>query len=116
MNFRFPQFTPTALSTLIPHASPEAIQLMTDMMKYCPQQRPTCSQALQYPYFMTGVKIQRPLGAAAPSAAAPKADLSVAQKTGATGSTNKYMTQARYGPGVTAASTGGQEGFGRHRY
>lgn len=29
MNFRFPQFVPTPLSTLIPNASPEAIQLMT---------------------------------------------------------------------------------------
>ena len=40
MNFRFPQFAPTPLSTLIPHASPEAISLMRDLMKYDPNKRP----------------------------------------------------------------------------
>lgn len=47
MNFRFPQFVPTALSSIIPNASPEAIALMTDLMKFDPNQRPTASQALQ---------------------------------------------------------------------
>jgi len=56
MNFRFPQFAPTPLSTLIPHASPEAIQLMRDLMKYDPNKRPTASQALQCPFFMMGLQ------------------------------------------------------------
>lgn len=55
MNFKFPQIASTPLSALIPNASPEAIQLMTDLMKYDPQKRPTAAQALQYPFFQTGV-------------------------------------------------------------
>ena len=61
MNFRFPAFTPTPLSTLIPHASPEAIQLMADLMKYDPNKRPTASQVLQYPFFMKDIQIPRPV-------------------------------------------------------
>jgi len=60
MNFRFPQFASTPLSTLIPHASPEAIQLMRDLMKYDPNKRPTASQTLQCPFFMMGIQMQRP--------------------------------------------------------
>lgn len=62
MNFKFPRFNPTSLSTLIPNASPEAIQLMTDLMHYDPKQRPTAAQALQYPYFQVGVGIIPGLG------------------------------------------------------
>ena len=51
MQFRFPQFVPTALGQLIPNASPEGLVMMQDLMKYDPQQRPTASQTLQYPFF-----------------------------------------------------------------
>ena len=51
MQFRFPQFVPTALAQLIPNASPEGLVMMQDLMKYDPQQRPTASQTLQYPFF-----------------------------------------------------------------
>ena len=51
MNFQFPQFVKTPLSTLIPNASPEAIKLMQDMLHYNPKKRPTAKQALAYPYF-----------------------------------------------------------------
>ena len=51
------QFDATPLSTLIPNASPEAIQLMSDMMKFDPKKRPTCSQALQYPFFSAQVRV-----------------------------------------------------------
>lgn len=61
MNFRFPQFVPTPLSTLIPQASPEAIQLMTDLLKYDPNKRPTASQALQYPFFTKNIQIPKGL-------------------------------------------------------
>eukprot|EP00602_Paraphysomonas_sp_CaronLab_P004827 CAMPEP_0185022966 /NCGR_PEP_ID=MMETSP1103-20130426/5667_1 /TAXON_ID=36769 /ORGANISM="Paraphysomonas bandaiensis, Strain Caron Lab Isolate" /LENGTH=488 /DNA_ID=CAMNT_0027555303 /DNA_START=201 /DNA_END=1667 /DNA_ORIENTATION=- len=60
MNFRFPQFVPTPLSQIIPNASHEAIVLMQDLMKYDPQQRPTASQALQYPYFQVNAAIAPP--------------------------------------------------------
>ena len=51
MNFKFPQFSPPSLSTLIPTASPEAIALMSDMLRWNPAKRPSAKQALRYPYF-----------------------------------------------------------------
>ncbi|XP_021071400.1 serine/threonine-protein kinase MAK isoform X4 [Mus pahari] len=54
MNFRFPQCIPINLKTLIPNASSEAIQLMTEMLNWDPKKRPTASQALKHPYFQVG--------------------------------------------------------------
>eukprot|EP00606_Chrysophyceae_sp_TOSAG23-5_P000307 GSChrysophyteH2.ASY1.ANO1.1510.1 assembled CDS len=51
MQFRFPQFVSTPLSQVLPNASPEGIELLTDLLKWDPQHRPTASQALQYPFF-----------------------------------------------------------------
>lgn len=51
MSFKFPQFSPSSLSKAIPNASPEALVVVQDLLKYDPQQRPTASQILQYPYF-----------------------------------------------------------------
>ena len=51
---------PTALKDLIPNASPEAIQLMRDMMMWDPKKRPTCAQALRYPYFQVGQNLPKP--------------------------------------------------------
>ena len=55
MNFRFPQFVPTPLNSLIPNASPEAIQLIQDMLQFDPHKRPTASQCLQYPFFQVNM-------------------------------------------------------------
>ncbi|NWU52214.1 MAK kinase, partial [Dromas ardeola] len=54
MNFRFPQCIPISLKTLIPNASNEAIQLMSDMLNWNPKKRPTATQALKYSYFQVG--------------------------------------------------------------
>jgi serine/threonine protein kinase len=54
MGFKFPQFAQTPLEKLIPNASREAIQLMKDLLTFDPSKRPTCQQALQYPYFQVG--------------------------------------------------------------
>ncbi|XP_024408162.2 serine/threonine-protein kinase MAK isoform X4 [Desmodus rotundus] len=54
MNFHFPQCVPINLKTLIPNASNEAIQLMTEMLNWNPKKRPTASQALKHPYFQVG--------------------------------------------------------------
>ena len=51
MNFKFPQFSPTPLASIIPNASSEAIALMTDMLKWNPGKRPSAQQALRYAYF-----------------------------------------------------------------
>ncbi len=47
MNFKFPQFTATPLAQLIPNASKEAIQLMTDMLRWNPAKRPSAQQSLR---------------------------------------------------------------------
>lgn len=51
---------PTSLKELIPNASPEAIQLMRDMLLWDPKKRPTCAQALKYPYFQVGQNLPKP--------------------------------------------------------
>eukprot|EP00906_Rhabdomonas_costata_P035488 RCo049860 len=51
MNFKFPQFSATPLSRLIPNASAGAIQLMEITMAWDPKARPTAAQSLQLPYF-----------------------------------------------------------------
>ncbi|XP_008215244.1 serine/threonine-protein kinase MAK isoform X1 [Nasonia vitripennis] len=58
MNFRFPNFSRTSLSVLIPNASQEAVILMEDMLQWNPMKRPTAQQALRYPYFQpTGPRL-----------------------------------------------------------
>ncbi|XP_062985841.1 serine/threonine-protein kinase MAK [Elgaria multicarinata webbii] len=61
MNFRFPQCVSLNLKTLIPNASNEAVQLMSDMLNWDPKKRPTASQALKYPYFQVGQVLGPPL-------------------------------------------------------
>ncbi|KAK2113071.1 hypothetical protein P7K49_007337 [Saguinus oedipus] len=45
---------PINLKTLIPNASNEAIQLMTEMLNWDPMKRPRASQALKHTYFQVG--------------------------------------------------------------
>ena len=40
IGFTFPQFNPTSLANIIPNACNEAIQLMTEMLRFDPQRRP----------------------------------------------------------------------------
>uniref|UniRef100_A0A8D8SVZ2 Uncharacterized protein n=1 Tax=Cacopsylla melanoneura TaxID=428564 RepID=A0A8D8SVZ2_9HEMI len=54
MNFKFPQFRRVPLSTLIPHATGDAINLMESMLAYNPSKRPTAQQSLRQPYFQVG--------------------------------------------------------------
>lgn len=60
MNFRWPQFFPSNLKTLIPNASPEAIHLMTDLLQWDPKKRPASAQALRYSYFHVGQALGTP--------------------------------------------------------
>jgi serine/threonine protein kinase len=69
MNFRFPQFVATPLTSIIPNASPEALTLISDLLKYDPNQRPTASQALQYPFFQVRHALHRVTAASQPYAA-----------------------------------------------
>jgi len=55
MNFKFPKMVATPLSKLITNASREAIDLMTQLMAWNPERRPTCSKTLRHKYFDTCV-------------------------------------------------------------
>ena len=65
MNFRFPQFTATPLNQLVPNASEEALQVLTDCLRFDPSQRPTCAQLLQYPFFQVNAQLPPPMPPAA---------------------------------------------------
>jgi len=55
----FPQFSPVALSMVIPNASSEALQLIAEMLRYDPQKRITAPQILQHSYFSGYVPVDR---------------------------------------------------------
>jgi hypothetical protein len=57
----FPQFQPVNLSSIITNANPEAISLMSEMLKFDPQKRITVPQILQHPYFVGHMPIERGL-------------------------------------------------------
>ncbi|KAG1682992.1 Serine/threonine-protein kinase ICK [Nymphon striatum] len=60
MNFKFPQFSATPLRSVVQNASPEAINLLNDMLKWNPSKRPSSQQVcvhLKYPYFQVGQKL-----------------------------------------------------------
>lgn len=51
IGFSFPKFVSTSLSTIIPNASEDAIDVMEKMLEFNPQNRPTASQLLEHDYF-----------------------------------------------------------------
>lgn len=57
MNFKFAQFSPIPLESLVPNASPDGIQLMTEMLYWNPSKRPTCSGSLRSNYFKVNQKL-----------------------------------------------------------
>ncbi|CAH1398219.1 unnamed protein product [Nezara viridula] len=57
MNFKFPQFKRTPLSTLITNASQEGITLMEAMLHWNPSKRPTAQHCLRQPYFQVGQRL-----------------------------------------------------------
>lgn len=51
MNFKFPLINSINLKTVVPNASPQAIDLMSDMLQWNPSKRPTVLQSLKSAYF-----------------------------------------------------------------
>eukprot|EP00933_Yihiella_yeosuensis_P061364 TRINITY_DN64173_c0_g1_i1.p1 TRINITY_DN64173_c0_g1~~TRINITY_DN64173_c0_g1_i1.p1 ORF type:complete len:532 (+),score=114.97 TRINITY_DN64173_c0_g1_i1:99-1598(+) len=54
IGFRFPQFVPTKLETLVHQSNHEGIQLMLAMMTWDPNKRLSAAKVLQHPYFEAG--------------------------------------------------------------
>jgi len=51
LNIRLPQFVSTPLASILPSASPEAIDLLSSILQYDPSLRPSASKALKHPFF-----------------------------------------------------------------
>lgn len=51
MDFDFPPKTGTGITKLLPHASPEALDLMVKLLTYNPDDRLSAKQALRHPFF-----------------------------------------------------------------
>lgn len=52
---------PPSLADKVPSASPEAIDLMTQMLHWNPNERPTCREALSHAYFATATMTTPPV-------------------------------------------------------
>lgn len=51
MEFNFPKKIGTGIKNLIPHASPECVDLIDQLLKYNPEERISSSDALKHIYF-----------------------------------------------------------------
>jgi serine/threonine protein kinase len=47
----FPRWAPQDLAAIVPALCPDGINLLGCMLKYTPEQRISCQQALEHPYF-----------------------------------------------------------------
>lgn len=57
MSFRFPQYAPVPLSKIVTGAGQEGLDLIQALCAWDPNKRPTCSQALQMPFFQVGPQV-----------------------------------------------------------
>lgn len=51
MDFNFPKKMGTGIKNLIPHATPDCVDLIEQLLKYNPEERITASEALGHSYF-----------------------------------------------------------------
>ena len=73
LGIRLPQFATTPLASIIPNASPEAIDLISNLLKFDPSKRPSASQALQHDFFKgPKVSVMNNLSTNQPSAKLPQ--------------------------------------------
>mmetsp|Transcript_36122 Transcript_36122/g.100283 ORF Transcript_36122/g.100283 Transcript_36122/m.100283 type:complete len:457 (-) Transcript_36122:120-1490(-) len=54
IGFRFPQFVPTKLETLVPQSNADGVNLMNAMMQWDPNKRHSAAKVLTHPYFEAG--------------------------------------------------------------
>lgn len=55
ISYKFPNVNVTPLSSLMRHASSDALDLMNICLAWDPVKRPTCADVLQHPYFQVGM-------------------------------------------------------------
>ncbi|KAL6952027.1 cyclin-dependent kinase [Sarracenia purpurea var. burkii] len=61
INISYSEIMPAKISDIIPNASLEAIDLITQLCSWDPLRRPTADQCLQHPFFHVGTRIPRPI-------------------------------------------------------
>ncbi|VDO52165.1 unnamed protein product [Brugia timori] len=57
MNFKFQQCVPIPFATIVNSVGDDGLQLMTDMMLWNPEKRPSAIGSLKYKYFLVGEKL-----------------------------------------------------------
>ncbi|XP_012492435.1 serine/threonine-protein kinase MHK isoform X1 [Gossypium raimondii] len=61
INISYSEISPTNLSDIMPNASSEAVDLISQLCSWDPLRRPTAEQALQHPFFNVDVHVPHPL-------------------------------------------------------
>ncbi|XP_069937354.1 serine/threonine-protein kinase MAK isoform X2 [Cherax quadricarinatus] len=120
MNFKFPQFSATPLASLIPNASPDAIQLMTEMLRWNPARRPNAQQCLRFPFFkdfkvdantlsysMSKVRISEPISQDDANAGGSKNDIGAILVGGAGGMRGGAVSRSMPGSLVSVQAGAG---------
>uniref|UniRef100_A0A8R1XVZ4 non-specific serine/threonine protein kinase n=1 Tax=Onchocerca volvulus TaxID=6282 RepID=A0A8R1XVZ4_ONCVO len=60
MNFKFQQCVPIPFATIVNSVGDDGLKLMTDMMLWNPEKRPSAVGSLKYRYFLVGEKLGAP--------------------------------------------------------
>jgi protein kinase len=74
LGIRFPTTTPLGVASVIPNASPTALSLIAEMLRFDPTRRPSASQALQHDFFKANPVIIPTVDASADNARRRTAD------------------------------------------
>ncbi|KAI3788163.1 hypothetical protein L2E82_00871 [Cichorium intybus] len=61
LNYHFPQLPGVQLSSIVPSASPDALNLIAALLSWSPWARPTAMEALEHPFFSTCYNVPPPL-------------------------------------------------------
>jgi protein kinase len=61
LGIRFPTTTPVGLTSVVPNASPLALSLLSEMLRFDPTRRPSASQALQHDFFKVNPVVVPPV-------------------------------------------------------
>ena len=120
LNVRFPNLSPTPLHSLIPNASPQALDLMEAMLRYNPSDRPSATQCLQHSFFTQAIPHTGPSNAAPDVASAfqgiatgqPHNPYQSAQAPVATGGMGYQPNNTGNHPATHSSGSAGSDGLG----